>query len=151
MKLSSPNFGHNGSIPSEFTCDGAGISPELHIYDVPKSAKSLALAMDDPDAIPVAGHVWDHWVVWNIPPDTRIIQKGKEPKGTQGMTSFKRIGYGGPCPPNGPHKYFFKLYALDKMLDIPEKSTKEKLERAMEDHIIEKAELVGNYILRKFL
>jgi Raf kinase inhibitor-like YbhB/YbcL family protein len=133
MKLSSPDLGHNGNIPSECTCDGINISPEL------------ALVMDDPDAIPVAGHAWDHWVVWNMPPDTHLIQKGKEPKGTQGTTSFKRTGYGGPCPPNGLHKYFFKLYALDKILDIPEKSNKEQLERAMEGHIIEKTELVGNY------
>ena len=150
MKLTSPNFGHNGNIPSEFTCDGINISPELHISDVPKNAKSLVLVMDDPDAIPVAGHVWDHWVVWNISPDTKIIQKGKEPFGTQGLTSFKRTGYGGPCPPNGLHKYIFKLYALDIVLNIPEKSNKIQLESAMKNRIVEKTELAGTYLMKKF-
>ncbi len=150
MKLTSPDFKHNQNIPSEFTCDGVNISPELHLSDVPNNAKSLALIMDDPDAIPVAGHVWDHWVVWNIPIDTKIIKKGSEPKGTQGLTSFKRTGYGGPCPPNGLHKYIFKLYALDKSLDIPEKSTKVQLEFSMKNHIVEKAELAGTYLLKKF-
>ena len=142
MKLTSMAFENNKEMPSEYTCDGPNIAPELNIKDIPENAKSLALIMDDPDA--PAG-TWAHWVVWNIPPDTMTIKKGKEPKGTQGTTSFGRRGYGGPCPPFGTHRYFFKLYALDKMLGLKEGSNKEDLEDAMDGHIIEKAELMGTY------
>ncbi len=142
MKLTSPVFENNKEIPSEYTCDGANIAPELNIEDIPENAKSLALIMDDPDA--PAG-TWIHWVVWNIPPDTQTIAKGTEPQGTQGTTSFGKPGYGGPCPPSGTHRYFFKLYALDTTLDLKEGSTKEALEAAMQGHIKEKAELLGLY------
>jgi Raf kinase inhibitor-like YbhB/YbcL family protein len=109
---------------------------------VPKNAKSLALIMDDPDA-PVG--IFIHWVVWNIPPDTKEISKGEEPRGVQGMTSFRRQRYGGPCPPSGTHRYFFKLYALDTELNLPEGSTKHDLENAMQSHIIAQAPLMGTY------
>ena len=142
MKLTSSVFANNGAIPSEFTCDGDDISPHLSISDVPKNAKSLALIMDDPDA-PVG--IFIHWVVWNIPPDTKEIKKGEEPRGVQGMTSFRRQGYGGPCPPSGTHRYFFKLYALDTELNLPEGSTKHDLENAMQSHIIAQAQLMGTY------
>ena len=142
MKLTSSVFANNGAIPSEFTCDGDDISPHLSISDVPKNAKSLALIMDDPDA-PVG--IFIHWVVWNIPPDTKEISKGEEPRGVQGMTSFRRQGYGGPCPPSGTHRYFFKLYALDAELNLPEGSTKHDLENAMQSHIIAQAQLMGTY------
>ncbi|MFH0868588.1 MAG: YbhB/YbcL family Raf kinase inhibitor-like protein [Candidatus Woesearchaeota archaeon] len=142
MKLTSPAFENNKEMPSEYTCDGANIIPELNIEDVPENAKSLALIMDDPDA--PAG-TWVHWVVWNIPPDTKTIAKGTEPQGMQGKTSFGKMGYGGPCPPSGTHSYIFKLYALDAMLDLREGSTKENLESAMDGHIIEQAELIGPY------
>lgn len=142
MKLTSPAFENNQEMPSEYTCDGANIVPELNILEVPENAKSLALIMDDPDA--PAG-TWVHWIVWNIPPNTKTIAKGTEPQGTQGITSFGKVGYGGPCPPFGTHRYFFKLYALDITLDLKEGSTKEKLEAVMDGHIIEKTELMGPY------
>ena len=142
MKLTSSAFEHQGSMPSEFTCDGAGISPPLTISEVPENTKSIALVSDDPDA--PAG-TWVHWVVWNIPPDTTEMPKGTEPQGVQGKTDFGRTGYGAPCPPSGTHRYFFKLYALDTELELQEGSSKSELEGAMEGHIIEKAELIGTY------
>src|SRR3989338_6389030 len=142
MKLISPAFKHNGAIPSEYTCDGEDISPELNIENVPENAKSLALIMDDPDA--PAG-TWVHWVVWNIPANTKVIPKGTSPKGVKGKTNFGRLGYGGPCPPSGTHRYFFKLYALDTILNLKEGSSKKDLENAMQGHIIEKTELMGTY------
>jgi|TARA_Y100000310_G_scaffold105294_1_gene103718 hypothetical protein len=101
--------------------------------------------MDDPDAVPVAGKVWDHWIVFNIPPSVKEIKQGTEPEGTGGNSSWGKTGYGGPCPPSGTHRYFFKLYALDIELNIPEGSDKSTVEKAMEDNIIEKAELIGLY------
>jgi len=142
MKLTSPVFKNNGAIPSEYTCDGEDISPELNIENVPENAKSLALIMDDPDA--PAG-TWVHWVVWNIPANTKVIPKGTSPKGVKGKTNFGRLGYGGPCPPSGTHRYFFKLYALDTILNLKEGSSKKDLENAMQGHIIEKTELMGTY------
>jgi|TARA_B100001964_G_C14226184_1_gene597764 hypothetical protein len=142
MKLTSPSFENNQEIPSEFTCDGPNILPELNIEETPENTKSLALIMDDPDA---PGGTWVHWVVWNIPPKTNVIQKGTEPQGIQGKTSFGRFEYGGPCPPSGTHRYFFKLYALDATLDLKEGSDKTALEQAMDGHIIESSELIGNY------
>lgn len=142
MKLTSPAFANNGEILSEFTCDSSDVSPPLAISDVPKNAKSLALVMDDPDA-PVG--TWDHWIVFNIPASTKEITKGKEPIGIPGKNSWGRSGYGGPCPPSGTHRYFFKLYALDTELALPQGSAKRELEMAMQGHIIEKAELIGTY------
>ena len=142
MKLASSAFQNNGTIPSEYTCDGNDLSPELSISDVPSSAKSLALVMDDPDA-PVG--TWDHWIVFNIPPSTKEIPKGKEPQGTAGKNSWGRTGYGGPCPPSGTHRYFFKLYALDAMRNLPQGTTKKELEMAMQGHIIAQAQLMGTY------
>ena len=142
MKLTSAAFVHNGSIPSEFTCDGDGLSPPLSIREVSASAKSLVLISDDPDA-PVGN--WDHWVVFNIPPSAKEISKGAEPDGTPGKNSWSKTGYGGPCPPSGTHRYFFKLYALDTLLDIPAGSNKKQIESAMQNHTIAKAELIGLY------
>ena len=142
MKLTSPAFANNDIIPSEFTCDGADASPPLIISDVPSNAKSLALVMDDPDA-PVG--TWDHWIAFNIPPSTKQISKRAEPEGIAGKNSWGRTGYGGPCPPSGTHRYFFKLYALDTILNLPEGATKKDLEKAMQGHIIAKAELMGTY------
>ena len=142
MKLTSSEFSNDGAIPSEYTCDGSNINPQLSISDVPSNAKSLALIMDDPDA-PVG--VWDHWVVYNIPASTKEIPKGKEPQGTAGRNSGGRSGYVGPCPPSGTHRYFFKLYALDTTLNLPEGLTKKDLEKSMQGHIIAKAELMGTY------
>ena len=142
MKFTSPAFVNNGTIPSEFTCDGSDLSPPLSISDVPSNAKSLALVMDDPYA-PVG--TWDHWIVFNIPSSTKQIAKGTEPYGVAGKNSWGRTGYGGPCPPSGTHRYFFKLYALDTILNLPEGSTKKDLERAMQGHIISQVQLMGTY------
>ena len=142
MKLTSSAFQNNGAIPSEFTCDSSDVSPPLSISDAPANAKSLALIMDDPDA-PVG--TWDHWVVFNIRPSTREMTKGNEPNGVAGENSWGRTGYGGPCPPSGTHRYFFKLYALDTMLNLPQDTAKKELEKAMQGHIIAKAELMGSY------
>jgi len=142
MKLTSASFGNSLAIPPEHTCDGKDLSPELTISDVPSNAKSLVLIMDDPDA-PVG--IWDHWVVFNMPPSTKQISKGTEPNGVAGKNSWGRTGYGGPCPPSGTHRYFFKLYALDNVLNLPQGAAKKEIEKAMQGHIIEKAELVGTY------
>jgi len=142
MKLTSLAFEHNQGIPLEYTCDGSDTSPELDIEDVPENTKSLVLINDDPDA-PVG--TWDHWIVFNIPASTTKIEKGKEPTGTAGKNSWGKTGYGGPCPPSGTHRYFFKLYALDTELDLKEGASKADIEKAMEGHIIEKTELIGTY------
>ena len=142
MKLTSTVFQNNAPIPSEYTCDGADLSPPLIISDVPPNAKSLILIMDDPDA-PVGN--WDHWVVFNIPPSANQLQKGKEPDGAAGKNSWGKAGYGGPCPPSGTHRYFFKLYALDTELNLPEGSPKKDIEKEMQGHIVAKAELMGIY------
>ena len=145
MKLTSSAFENNGKIPSKYTCDDLNISPQLSILEIPENAKSIVLIMDDPDAMKPAGKVWDHWIVFNISLETTEIIEGKEPQGIQGMTSFGRLGYGGPCPPDAEHRYFFKLYALDTILDLKEGATKAEVESAMQDHIIDQAELIGLY------
>jgi len=142
MKLTSSAFENEGSIPAEFTCDGDDVSPPLAISEAPENTKSLALVCDDPDA-PVG--TWDHWVVFNIPADTKEIAKATDPQGTGGKNSWGRTGYGGPCPPSGVHRYFFKLYALDTELDLAEGSGKGEVEQAMEGHILVQAELMGKY------
>jgi len=143
MKISSPAFQHNQSIPSKYTCDGANINPPLTISDVPKDGKSLVLIHDDPDA-PVG--LWIHWLLWNIDPKTTEIPENSIPNGAvEGTTSWKHTGYGGPCPPDGQHRYFFKLYALDTMLDLPASTEKDELETAMKDSVLAKAELIGLY------
>ena len=142
MKLTSSVFMNNGTIPSEYTCDGSNISPHLMISEVPKSAKSLALIMDDPDAV-VGTFV--HWVAWNIPPDTEHLQKASEPRAVLGKGGSGKLGYIGPCPPSGNHRYFFKLYALDTQLNLPQGSSKKDLENAMQGHIMEQTQLMGTY------
>jgi len=142
MKISSPAFAEGQSIPKKYTCDGNDTSPPLAFAGVPPRAKSLALVMDDPDA---PGGVFDHWVVWNIPPETLTVAEGKEPKGVNGRTSFRKNGYGGPCPPDREHRYFFKLYALDTTLNLPASATKRDLEKAMQGHIVDQAQLMGKY------
>jgi Raf kinase inhibitor-like YbhB/YbcL family protein len=147
MKITSPAFGDHQMIPDKYTCDDADLIPPLTFEDVPADAKTLALIMDDPD-VPAhlrADRNWDHWVVWNIPPDTRSIAEGKPPRGVQGMNSWGRNDWGGPCPPDKQHRYFFKLFALDTTLDLPAAAGKPALLAAMQGHIIAKAELVGVY------
>ena len=144
MKLTSPEFPHNGNIPVKFTCQGKDVSPTLEIAGVPAGAKSLALIVDDPDA-PMGN--WDHWVVFNIPPDVTRISEGAVPASpaVQGGNDFGRVEWGGPCPPRGTHRYFFKLYALDTMLALKPGARKKDVEKAMPGHILDKTELIGLY------
>ena len=140
MKIASPAFAHNAMIPQKYTCQGEDISPPLTLSDIPEGTISLTLINDDPDA-PMG--TWSHWIIWNIKP-TREIQENSAP-GTQGQNSWGRNDYGGPCPPSGTHRYFFKLYALDSELELQEGATKAELEAAMDGHILEQAELIGLY------
>ncbi len=142
MELKSKAFSHGGKIPAVYTCDGKDISPPLEIKDVPNGAAVLALVMDDRDA-PMG--TFDHWVVWNIPPKTAEIPEGKEPQGVQGRTGFGRLGYGGPCPPSGTHRYRLELYALSQELKLPKGSRKEQLEAAMKGSILAEAVLEATY------
>jgi Raf kinase inhibitor-like YbhB/YbcL family protein len=143
MDLTSPDFENNTLIPSKFTCDGEDINPSLEIAGVPGDAESLVLIMDDPDA---PEGTWTHWTVWNIDPDTRLIGSGVVPVGAiEGMTSFGSSGYGGPCPPSGTHRYLFKLYALNSVLDIGNKASVEELEEGMKGKTIAEAQLIGLY------
>ena len=145
MKLTSPVFENFGPIPAKYTCDGENINPPLEISQVPDEAKSLVLIMDDPDAVKPAGKVWDHWIVYNIPPSVSVINEGEEPAGTHGKGTGGNSDYYGPCPPDGEHRYFFKVYALDIELDLPAGATKQEVLTAMTDHILAEAELVGLY------
>lgn len=140
LNVSSTVFTAGGIIPSQYTCDGANINPPLDIEGIPENAKCLALIVDDPDA--PAG-IWVHWVVWNIPVANHI-NENKAP-GTEGLNDFRRRNYGGPCPPSGTHRYFFKVYALDTMLNLPDNTTKSQLLNAMEGHILASGELMGVY------
>ncbi len=145
MKLISPVFVPGGPIPPKYTCDGADISPPLKITAVPATAKSLVLIMDDPDAVKPAGKVWDHWIVFNIPPTTSEVPENTEPQGVQGKNSFGSRGYGGPCPPDARHRYSFKLYALDTLLNLKEGVGKKDVETAMAGHVVAQVELMGAY------
>jgi Raf kinase inhibitor-like YbhB/YbcL family protein len=143
IKISSTAFTQNGFIPAKYTCDGLDVSPPLVIENVPPEARSLALIVDDPDA--PAG-TWVHWVVWNIDPATKEIKENSLPPGAQeGMSDFRKRGYGGPCPPGGTHRYFFKLYALDTMMTLGPNTTKALLEQAIKRHIVAQCELIGRY------
>lgn len=142
MKLTS-DFKHNENIPSKYTCDGQGLAPELIISEIPPNTQEFVLIVDDPDA-PMGTFV--HWLVYNIPANTTKIDNKNLPSvAKQGMTDFGKIGWGGPCPPSGTHRYFFKLYAIDKKLDLPAGITKSELEKAIKDKVIEKTELIGLY------
>jgi len=150
MKLTSPAFQDNGKIPSKYTCDSQNISPPLVISDVPKTAKALVLIMDDPD-IPAFVkekfniQVWDHWIVFNIPPVITRISEGENPVGISGKNTGGKNAYGGPCPPDREHRYIFKLYAIDKPLALKEGSTKAEVEKAMQSHIFAETKLIGRY------
>jgi len=148
IKISSPVFLNNldnrlRSIPQKYTCDGENINPEFLIEGVAEQTKSLVLIMDDPDA-PL--RTFTHWLVWNISPKTKEIKENSVPEGAVlGMNDFRKVDYGGPCPPTGVHRYFFRIYALDTILNIPQGSERKTLEEAMENHIIDKGELVARY------
>lgn len=145
MKVTSPAFEHNQLIPSKYTCNGENINPPLVFYDVPDKTKSLVLIVDDPDA-PLG--TWVHWVVFNIPKETRSIHENSTSQGIQAITSFGKPGYGGPCPPSGIHRYFFKLFALDTVLSLTGKADKKTVEEVMQSHILSHAELIGLYSKR---
>ena len=152
LTLTSSAFAQNGAIPAKYTCDGDDTSPPLAWSGVPAGAKSLALIVDDPDAPDPAApkRVWVHWVVYNLPPGDGSLPEGASggqlPGGAvEGTNDWPRLGYGGPCPPVGRHRYFFKLYALDTALPDSGRATKAELERAMKGHILEQTELMGTY------
>lgn len=148
ITVTSTAFSEGGMIPSKYTCDGSDLSPPLSWSGTPAGTKSIALICDDPDA-PVG--TWVHWVVFNIPSDARGLPEGTTaakglPAGAkQGMNDFRKKDYGGPCPPGGTHRYYFKVYALDTMLQLKEGSTKAELLKAMEGHILAQGQLMGRY------
>ncbi len=146
LTLKSPVFEDKENISDKYTCEGENINPPLEIYNIPEGTKSLALVVDDPDA--TGGDTFDHWVIWNINPQISKIEEGKLPEGAvEGTNDFGNINYGGLCPPQGnnPHRYVFKLYALDKKIEINPGSSKKELEFAMDGHIIESTTLTGYY------
>lgn len=155
MRISSQVFENNGQIPSKYTCDGEGINPPLEVSGIPEGAQSLVLIMDDPDIPEFVKNskgidVFDHWVVFNIKPDsedatTFKILEGVEPKGDKGVNSSGSVVYMGPCPPDALHRYFFKIYALSSTLDLPEGASKLQVEKAMDGLVLDSAELVGLY------
>lgn len=150
MQITSPEFEDGGEIAAKFTCQGSDVSPALAFSDVPDHAKSLVLIVDDPDApdpkAPKTTYV--HWVLYDLPPDTKGLPEGVKtlPAGTkEALNDWKRTGYGGPCPPIGRHRYFFKLYALDTTLSALDKPTKPELLTAMQGHVVAEAQIVGTY------
>jgi len=140
LKITSPSFNNNELIPAKYTCEGLDINPEIDIANIPKEAKTLALIVDDPDA-PMG--TWDHWIVFNISPSA-VIKEDSIP-GVEAINSFRKNHYGGPCPPSGTHRYFFKVYALNTSLPLSSKVNKQDMEKAMQGHIIAQGELVGLY------
>lgn len=148
IRLTSTAFTEGGTIPKKYTCDGADVSPPLEWDNVPEGTKSFALICDDPDA-PMG--TWVHWVLFNLPADARSLPEAVPPDkelpsgARQGTNDFRKIGYGGPCPPGGTHRYYFKLYALDTTLDLPAGCTKAQLLRAMEGHVLAEGQLMGKY------
>lgn len=150
LKLTSLAFKHNGPIPTKYTCDGGNTSPPLLIENIPKEAESLVLIMDDPDIPDFVKEkykiqIWDHWIVFNIPPNIIEIKEGKNPKGILGRNTSGNLAYSGPCPPDREHRYFFRIYALDKLLELREGASKTEVEKAMEGHVLAKGELIGFY------
>jgi Raf kinase inhibitor-like YbhB/YbcL family protein len=141
LVVRSPSFQANTLIPKKYSCDGEGVNPPLTIEGVPKESKSLVLVVDDPDA---SGGTFDHWVVWDIPPSTTKIAEHSIP-GTEGLNSAQQKRFMSPCPPSGTHRYFFKVYALDVELKLDTKTTKRDLERALQNHILSRGELIGLY------
>lgn len=146
MKVTSSAFEQGGNIPAKFTCDGADASPALRFEKVPPEAKNLVLIVDDPDA---PSGLFTHWLIWNIDPKTTEIAENSPPAAVQGKNDFGKSGYGGPCPPSGTHRYFFKVYALDQMLSLKAGAKRGELDRAMQGHVIGQGELMGRYSRQK--
>jgi Raf kinase inhibitor-like YbhB/YbcL family protein len=140
LEVTSPDFVNDGEIPARFACDGEGVNPALNIKGIPENAMSLALIVEDPDA-PLTN--FSHWLVWNIPPQ-ETIQQNSIP-GIQGNNSIGKNSYTSPCPPAGTHRYFFKVYALDTLLDLKVDANKKMLETAMQGHILSRGEIIGRY------
>jgi Raf kinase inhibitor-like YbhB/YbcL family protein len=140
LQVASRSFKNEGPIPIIYTCEGENINPHLEILDTPEKTQSLALIVEDPDA---PNGIFDHWICWNIPPN-KPIEENTDP-GMSGMNSFGKPGYGGPCPPTGTHRYYFKVFALDILLDLPEETGKDGLLEAINNHIIAKGEIMGTY------
>lgn len=147
MKLFSPAFLHEALIPSKFTCDGKNVSPELHIEDVPLEAKSLVLIMEDPDVPEFVreDRLWVHWVIFNIPPEVTALAEDCTPPGVLGTGTGGKPFYQGPCPPDREHRYFFKLYALDCELNLLAGASKDRVEKAMQGHVLAETHLMGRY------
>jgi len=146
MKITSSAFQEGATIPSKFTCDSADASPPLQIADIPSEAKSLALIVDDPDA---PSGLFTHWLVWNLSPQTSTVAEGSAPKGVHGTNDSGNSGYGGPCPPSGTHRYYFKIFALDRELDLPFGAKRGQLDAAMKGHVVAQGELMGRYSRHK--
>ena len=143
MSITSPAFQPGGDIPAKFTCNGTNVSPELQIGGVPNEAKSLILIVDDPDA---PRGLFTHWIVWNIDPKTTQVTENSAPAGgIQGTNDFGKTKYGGPCPPSGTHRYFFKIFALDTKLDLKPGARRAELDTAMHGHVLAQGELMGRY------
>ncbi len=153
MKLSSPAFVHQGLIPALYTCEGKGINPPLKIQDVPAEAASLVLFIEDPDVPSFVrkDRMWDHWILFNLPPTTEEISEGSVPLCLIGRSTGGSVQYEGPCPPDREHRYFFKLYALDILLPLLEGATKKEVEAAMEGHLLAATVLMGRYGLLRTL
>ena len=146
MKITSNAFENGGEIPRKYGYKNGNSSPPLEISDIPPNTKSLALIMDDPDAMGAVGKIWVHWIVWNIDPSVNQIQENEVPSGSiQGKTDFGETAYGGPAPPDKEHTYIFKLYALDESLSIQNGATKAEVEEAMKNHVIAETKLEGRY------
>lgn len=152
FKITSDSFDNGGEIPTQYTCQGRDVSPPLSWSGVPDGARSLALIVDDPDAPDPAAPkmVWVHWVLYNLPPDSTGLAENADsdelPAGTQqGKNDWRRTGYGGPCPPIGRHRYFYKLHALDTVLPDLGEPDKAKLEKAMAEHVLAETQIIGTY------
>lgn len=144
LMISSSAFQQGSEIPQKFTCEGADINPPIDITEIPIDVKSIAIIVDDPDA---PGGVWLHWLVWNIPVTHHL--KENEIPGVEGMNDFGRCAYGGPCPPSGTHRYFFRVYGLDDLLRLKQGASRKQLEQMMNNHILAYGELMGVYKKQK--
>lgn len=146
MRLTSPAFGDGEPIPGKYGYTEANVNPPLEVADVPDGTQSLALVLDDPDAVEPAGKVWLHWLVWNIPPSRTSIPEDWSPTdATEGTNDFGTRGYGGPAPPDGTHTYRFKLYALDARLDLSASADERRVGDAMAGHVLSRTQLTGTY------
>jgi len=143
MRITSTSFDNQQKISDNYTCTGQNVNPPLQFFGIPENAKSLVLIMDDPDA---PNGTFVHWTIFDMDPSTDLIEENSKPKsGVEGMTSFEETGYGGPCPPSGLHRYYFKLYALDTKLGLSDDADKSMIEKRMKGHVIDQAEIVGVY------